>query len=119
MGAESSGSRACRPSLFRLPHPLWDVALTVQHAPDIDVIGALNVEDKVRISLDRPEAQAAQVQFVGVPRRTGGRMAADTSVGAFQAGDEAERRPRGSFTQVVRDYVLGVSSGTIARNNRL
>ena len=46
-------------------------------------------------------------------------MAADMSVGAFQGGDEAERRLRGSFTQVVRDYVLGVSSGTIARNNRL
>ena len=91
----------------------------MQHAPDIDVIDALNVEDKVRISLDRPEAQAAQVQFVGVSRRTRGRMAADMSVGAFQGSDEAERRLRGSFTQLVRDHLLGVSSGTIARKNRL
>ena len=41
-----------------LVHPGKDVAVTVQDAPDIDVIAALYVEDDVRMLLQRPVTQA-------------------------------------------------------------
>lgn len=33
-----------------LLHPRWDVPLAVQHAPDVDVIGALDVEHEVWVA---------------------------------------------------------------------
>ena len=41
---------------IRLSHPGGDVALSVKDAPDINVVGPLQVEHQVRILLQRPEA---------------------------------------------------------------
>ena len=69
-------------------HPRRDVALAMQHAPDVDVIATLDVEDEMRIARQRPESQIGKVQLVGIAGRPGGWMAADVRVGLFQGFDE-------------------------------
>jgi hypothetical protein len=44
--------------VFRVLHPRRDVALALQHAPDIDVVWALDVEDEVGVARQRQGAQA-------------------------------------------------------------
>ena len=52
--------------LIRLMRPRRNVTLSVQHTPHIVTVLLLNVEDQIRITCQRPEAQARQVQFVGI-----------------------------------------------------
>lgn len=54
--------------VVRLLHPRRDVALALQHTPDIDVVRALDVEDEVGVARQRPGAQARQIQFMRVAR---------------------------------------------------
>lgn len=49
-------------------HPHRDVS---DHAPYVDVIVSLNIENEIGISPQHPTAQARKVQFVGVARGTG------------------------------------------------
>lgn len=63
----------------------------MQDSPDIDVVGSLGVVDHVRVASDRQRAQARQIQFVGVARPPGGRVARKEVIGLFQGVDEAER----------------------------
>ena len=62
---------ALRSGRIRRLHPRRDIALAVQHAPDVDVIGMLDVEHQVGVARQRPGAKARQVQLVRVARRTG------------------------------------------------
>lgn len=100
-------------------HPRRDVALPMQHTPDIDVVGVLDVEDQIGIPRQRPGAKFRQVQLVGVSRRSRGRMPADVAVRVLQGVDEAERGGLGAFGQVVRDRVLDVPMGLLARDDGL
>ncbi|WP_321931843.1 hypothetical protein [Paraburkholderia guartelaensis] len=34
--------------------PRRNITLAVEHAPDLDVILALNVEDQIRVAIERP-----------------------------------------------------------------
>ena len=52
--------------VFRVLHPRRDVALALQHAPDIDMVRALDVADEVGVALQRPGVQARQIQFMRV-----------------------------------------------------
>lgn len=47
---------------------MLDVALTVEHAPYVNVFGALDVENQMRIGRQRPATQAGKIQFVRVLR---------------------------------------------------
>jgi hypothetical protein len=47
----------------------------VEHAPDIDVIAPLHVENQVRILFQTPATQTGKVQFTGIASRAGIRMA--------------------------------------------
>ena len=58
-------------------HPRRDIALDVQHTPDINVIWTLDEEHEGRMAHQRPSGQPRQIQCVGAARRTGGRVAAD------------------------------------------
>jgi hypothetical protein len=62
----------------------------VQHAPDIDMIVAFDVEYQMGIPSQRPRAQPRQIQLVGVARRTGGSLVAKVDVGLLQRVDKAE-----------------------------
>jgi|GEM_PF-7102021 hypothetical protein len=48
--------------------PSRDVTLPVQHAPNVDVIGVLDVEHQMGIPRQRPGSKARQVQLVGEAR---------------------------------------------------
>lgn len=45
-----------------------DVSLPVQYAPDIHVVFAFNVRDKLGKPLQRPEPQVRHIEFDGVTR---------------------------------------------------
>jgi hypothetical protein len=47
-------------------NPARNVALAMEHAPDVDVVAALDVKHKVWVARQWPGAQTGQVQFVGV-----------------------------------------------------
>lgn len=54
---------------------------------------------------------------MGVARRAGGRMTADVRVGQRQGVDEAQRGSLGVFGHVVRDCILDILPGLLARDN--
>ena len=95
--------------------PRRDVALAVQHAPDIDVLRALDVEHKVGIACTRRETQAGQIQFVGVARRSGSRMATDVRIGLLDGINEAERCLLSVFAEVLGNRVINVPVGQFTR----
>jgi hypothetical protein len=59
---------AAASDVFRVLHPRRDVALAVQHTPDIDAVRALDIEDELGVARQRPGAQARQIQFMRVAR---------------------------------------------------
>lgn len=83
----------------------------MQYTPDIDVAGQIDVEDEMRIAMQRPETQARQIQFMGVARRANGRLAGKLAIGMFQRRDEAERNLPARFAQVVIDRILDIPAG--------
>ena len=93
------------------PKPGRDVPPAVQHPPDVDVIRPLDGEDQVRVARQRPTAQRRQVQFVGIPQRTGGGVSGQVGVGVFQCIDEPQGRWSGCLAHVVRDGRLNVVIG--------
>ena len=52
--------------LFRRVHPGWDVALHVQHAPDVHMVAALDVEHEVGGGGSGARPQAREVELVGI-----------------------------------------------------
>ena len=48
---------ARRVNSVRVAHPRWNVPLAVQISPDVDSIAALDIEDEMGVSLQRPRAQ--------------------------------------------------------------
>jgi Glutathione S-transferase, C-terminal domain len=95
-------------NLFRVLHPSRDVALALQHTPDIDMVRVLDVEDEIGIARQRPESQSGQIQLMGVTRRAGRRMSADVHIGTLQGVDEAQRGSLSVFGHVVRKCILDI-----------
>src|SRR5688572_13462366 len=54
--------------LGRLLHPRRDVAFAVKHAPNIDVVSALEIEHEIGIAAQRPKAQAGKVELASISR---------------------------------------------------
>ena len=102
-----------------LAHPCRDIALAMKDAPDINVIAAFDIEDQVRVLLQRPESQIRQVEFMGVPRRSRAGMPADVAVRALQSINEAKRSVWGILAEVVVDCFLGILPGSFARDDPL
>ncbi len=93
--------------------------MTVQHAPDVDVVRALDMEDDVRVATEWPGAQSRQVQFMAVARRAAPGMTADVRVGGLQRIDETEGRIARALIEVVRDDVLDILVCQRARDHTL
>ena len=89
----------------------------MQHAPDVDVIVALNMEDEIRITGQRPVAQARQVQLMGVAGCTRGGMASDVNVGLLQRFDEAQRGLLRASLEVVLYGLIGISVGHLTQDD--
>src|SRR5574337_1498075 len=101
-----------------LLHPGRDVPLVMQHAPNVDVIGALDVEHEVRVAWQWPGAQPGQVEFVGVTRRARCRMASDVPVGLLQRIDEAKGHGLIGFSQIVGNGLINIPVGLLTRDDR-
>lgn len=103
----------------RLLHPRRDIALAVQYSPDIDVVWMLDVKHDVRVAVQRPGAQAWQVELVGVTRRARGRVAPYVGIGLLQRIDEAERNSLAGFVQVVGNSLVNIPVGLLMRDDCL
>lgn len=68
MGAmcRTMSPRARTSEFVRPMDPRWNIALTMQHKPLIDMVIQHYVKDQIWKTCQRPQAQARQVQFVGV-----------------------------------------------------
>jgi len=51
---------------LRYLHPRWNIAVAVQHSPDVVVVRVLDVEDEMGIAGEWPAPQAREIQLVGV-----------------------------------------------------
>src|SRR5690606_25068674 len=102
-----------------LQHPRRDIALAVQHPPDINVLRTLDVEHELRIAHKRPETQAGQVQLMGVAGRPSSRMVSDVRISLLQGVNEAERSLFSTFTEIVGNRVVDVPVGQFAGNDGL
>lgn len=112
--------RMRRSPVAGLLHLSRDVALAVQHTPDVDVVGVLDVIDEGGIPRQRPGAQARQVQRVR-------RIAASPSTGAPMTRERREGgqirlstfipwkiKKRGARTVVLRSDGVTEAPGTVA-----
>ena len=61
----------------------------MQHASHLDFRRHLDLEDQIRELSRGPEAQAGNIQFVGITGRADGRLFADVAAGIRQRVDEA------------------------------
>ena len=103
----------------RLPHPGGDVALTMAHAPDIDVVCSVDVEHQMGIAGQRPAAQAGQVQLVRAAQGASARVATDAGIGLLQRVDEAEGCLLCIFIQAVSNGFFNVPVGLLTRDHWL
>ena len=71
------------------PHPRRHIALRMQHAPDIHVGFAIEVEDQVRESGDWPEAQALEIQRRGIAQRATGGVGGKLDKTGMDGGQES------------------------------
>ena len=53
---------------LRLLHPIGYVTVGMQHTPEIDMVGARDIEDKVRVTSKRPKAKSREVQLLQIAR---------------------------------------------------
>ena len=106
-------------TILRLMHPGCYVALTMQDAPNVDVVVALDVEDQVRIAFQWPKAQARQIKLVGAPGRARWRVAGDVRIGLLQGVNESERGLSRVLTQVIRDGLIDILVGPLTWNDCL
>lgn len=91
----------------------------MQQAPDIDVVGPLDIEDQVGMP---PEAQVPQIgdlQLEGMARRAGTGMLHHQTVGLLEFIDQAMGHVRAGLPQIVIDDVPDILTRPFARDNRL
>ncbi len=103
----------------RLVHPGRNITLPVQHAPDIDTVVALEVENQVGETRQGPKPQTRQVQFVCVSRGTRGWLSSDVGVGLLKGLDEVEGRFDCTLAQVMVDGLVNVPAGQLSRDDGL
>lgn len=77
-----------------------DVALAMQHAPDIDVVSPLDIEHQIGITLNRPAPEAWQVQLITIAHRAGGGMTSDVQEGPLQHIDKRQCGQLGPLVQI-------------------
>lgn len=91
----------------------------VEHAPDVDVIIALDVEDKVRITLQHAAAQPREGKLMRVARRSGGGMIGNHAVRDPQRFNETQGDVGPGFAKVVVNGRFDVPTRQLPRQDRL
>ena len=57
-------------ALFWLSQPGGNITLTMENAPDIDMVVTLNVKHQIGIPFDLPKSKIRQTQFTSITRRS-------------------------------------------------
>ena len=96
-----------------------EVTPFVQHAPDVESLVLLDVEDDERESLHRPGPQVRDAEFVGEPERAEVRLAGELAEVAFEDVDESRGDLGASLGEVVVHGELDVVRGDCPQVNRL
>ena len=104
---------------LRFVHPRRDVALFVQHPPDVNVFVALYVEDQIGVAPKAPEPQIRESQLVRISRRPRRRMASDVAVSLLERVNEPQGNLRCGIYQVVLDGLFHVPVGEFPWNDVL
>jgi len=99
-------------------HPSRDVALAVQYAPNVNMVGMFNVENKVGIARKWSGTKPWQIQLMGIAGRSSVRMAADMGTGFLQGIDQT-KRSHIRLTQIVCSGVLNIQVRPLAQEDRL
>src|SRR4051812_8048905 len=106
-------------SAFGLLHPGRDVPLGVEHAPDVYVVVAFNVEDQVWVALEFTTAQSWKGELEAIVRGPGGGMANDSSVSGLQGVNETQRYLGPGLADVVVNGGLDVPTSQLAEDKGL
>src|SRR5262249_8965240 len=120
-GGSASGQESCvgsSPSFVVLvvrSHPDGDVALRVEHSPDVDVVVALDVEHQIGIPLHPAASQPRERELVRVAGRPSGGMLGDAPEGRLQGFDKTQCHVASGFAHVVVYGRLDVPTGQRAR----
>lgn len=91
----------------------------MEHPPDIDMVGPFNVEDQIRITLQGPETESGQIQFVRVALRPAARMAAEVIKSQFERPDKSHGNRPGRLGGIVRKRFLDVPIRPLTRDDRM
>src|SRR5271166_135454 len=105
--------------LIEIAQQFRDVTTLMQDTQNIDMVGALHVQDRIREVLQHSSAQPGNTELVAVARRTDTRVPSDQAVGGLQRVDQIRRGLRRSLVKVVVDRVLDIMYSLIARDDRL
>ena len=104
--------------MLALLEPRRNVSLLLQYTPYIDVVFALDVEDQIRKTFERPEPQPGQIEFAGVARRSGARMPGDMPQCRFECIDQAQCKIHAPFAAIVRRRFFDVALGKTPKAGR-
>lgn len=77
--------------------PGRNIALTVQHPPNIDVVRLFDVKNTMWVADQWPKPKTRQVQFVGIPWRSRSGVPTDVGIGFFQRINQTESGRRRTF----------------------
>ncbi len=89
----------------------------MKHAPDVDVLVALDVEDEVRIAPQRPKAQIGKPELMRIARRPRRWLTCDVGVGFFERVNKPNGNPCRGFDQVTVDRFVYVPVRKFPRND--
>ena len=89
----------------------------MQYTPHVHVSFALDVEEHVRKSLQRPRAQTRELEFDRIPRRARAWMGREVASCLLERGDETECGPVIRVVAIPIERVLDVLSRTLAKDN--
>lgn len=99
--------------------PCRYIAPAVQDAPNINVLGLLDVENQIRMPLELNASQIGNAKFVCVAGRTRRRMIRDQGIGVSEIIDKAESNLRVGLAKAMIDSFINVLVRSFSRNNRL
>lgn len=80
-----------RTSTVTFPHRCRDIALSVEHAPQIHMIVVLDIEDEIGIASEPATTKAGHIQIVSIAWRTDRGIGANRARGGLHSVDEADR----------------------------
>jgi hypothetical protein len=98
---------------------LRNVSIGMKHAPYVNMVMSLKIEDHVGVPCQGPALQAWEVQFMGQSDRTRRRVPREMRIGFLQGVDKTQSRFLIGFRQIIIEDGLCIEVRLLPRNNRL